>query len=425
MTTLADIKAKFNTYFVIKDERILDMILAGIVGNLLIDRDPLWLFVVAPSSGGKSTLVAPIVSIPSVHFADDLTEKTFLSGFKVKSKEMSLLKIIGSGILAFSDFTTILAKNPMSRNEILGQLRVIYDGVMVRHTGTGKIEWRGKMGVLAMCTPDIYGLLESVRSAGERFIFYWLEQPTDDEIVDKQQTVSISSKEITAEMKEMYADYYHDISAWTEVNGIPDLSMTKEQRQSAREAAKFCVNGKTTVSTDFRSGKPDAIPNKAGVGRDAKMFDTILHTLQLMNCYEHDDATLPVQDWMIGVVEKCAYSSINRERRKILEILVENGREMTASEIGAREGLGLERDSVEKYLIPLHSVGMVRKNAVTSRVMWQVRDEEVIDFVSRVSKMVDDPAIAQALQVREEQSSEDLMALFDEEVKESAGEAMG
>lgn len=415
MTTLADIKEKFSEYFVIKDDHIINMVLASIVGNLLVDRDPLWVFIVAPSSGGKSTLLAPIVSIPSVHFVDDLTEKTLLSGFKIKGKEMSLLKIIGSGILAFSDFTTILAKNPMSRAEILGQLRVVYDGVMIKQTGTGKIEWRGKMGVTAACTPDIYGLLESVRSAGERFIFYWLEQPTDDEIVDKQQTVNISSKEITAIMKEMYADYYEDIGAWVEKNGVPELSMTPAQRTSARNAAKFCVNGKTTVRTDFRSGKPDAIPNKAGVGRDAKMFDTVLQTLQLMNCYEHNDPTLPVEDWMITVIEKCAYSSINRERRKILEILVEEGRELSASEIGSREGLGMEKDSVEKYLIPLHSVGMISKNAASNRVMWSVRDNEVIDFVSRVSKVVIDNAVAQALDIDREMSSEDLMAEFEKE----------
>jgi len=416
---MAEIKAEFEKYIVLKDKHVIEMVLASIVGNLLIDRDPLWLFIVAPSSGGKSTVVAPIVSIPLVHFVDDLTEKTFLSGYKVKGREMSLLKIIGSGILAFSDFTSILAKNPMSRGEILGQLRLVYDGIFIKRTGTGSIEWRGKMGVIAACTPDIYSLLESSRSAGERFIFYWMEQPTDDEIVDKQQQLKISSKEITSIMKEMYQEYYQGVSSWIDKNDIPELKMTDEQRQKVRRAAIFCVNGKTTVRTDFKTGKPDAIPNKAGVGRDAKMFDTVLHTLQIMNCYEHDDSMLGVEDWMVDVVEKCAYSSINRERRKIMEILAAHDSPMSASDIGACEGLGMEKDSVEKYLQPLHSVGLVKKKMINNRFQWFVADEETRDFVEKVSGMVADQTPAAGLE-DDSTEEEDELDLLEEFYRESA-----
>lgn len=410
---LVDLKTAFARYFVIKDERILEVIMASVLGNLLVNRDPLWVFIVAPSSGGKSTLLAPIVSIPSIHFVDDLTEKTLLSGFKIKGKEMSLLKVIGSGILAFSDFTSILAKNPMSRNEILGQLRLVYDGIFTKQTGTGKIEWRGKMGVTAACTPDIYGLLESVRSAGERFIFYWLEQPTDDEIINKQQEVQMSSKEITAEMKDMYLEYYNGVRAWVEENGIPELSMTPAQRATARFAAIMCVNGKTTVHTDFKSGKADSIPNKAGVGRDAKMFDTMLHTLQIMNCYENDNVGLPVQDWMLEVVEKCAYSSINRERRKILEILCTQEEALPAAEIGAFQGLGLEKESVEKYLIPLHSIGLIRKRAGSGKFRWYIEDVAVREFVNRVSEHLKETMVVSGIEAQEEEAPQgDLLEEF-------------
>lgn len=423
MIKIADIKKRFSEFLIIKDEHVIDMILASVIGNLLIDRDPLWLFVVAPSSGGKSTLAAPIASIPSVHFVDDLTPKTFLSGFKMRGKEMSLLKIIGSGVLAFSDFTSILGKDPMSKGEILSQMRLIYDGIFIKQTGTGKIEWRGKMGCVACCTPDIYTLLEAVRSAGERFIFYWLEQPTDDEIVDKQQQVNTSSKEITAIMKELYADYYEGITLWIEKNGTPELKMTDTQRTRARRAAILCVNGKTTVHTDFKSGNPDAIPNKAGVGRDAKMFDTVLHTLQVMECYEQGKK-VPVQDWMIEVVEKCAYSSINRERRKIMEILVEHGGEMSASEIGSKEGLGLVKDSVEKYLMPLHAVGLIKKRTQGNRFKWFIDDQNTIDFIKRISRIVVDNTPSAAIDVEEEPKTLlEQFAIQNEAIEEEYGTA--
>src|SRR3990167_10800689 len=127
MTKLKDILDEFSKYIVIKDPEILRMIFAAMVGNSIIDSDPIWLLIVAPSSGGKTTLLAPLVNIPHVHFCDDLSEKSLLSGFKGK-KETSLLKIIGSGHMVVSDLTSILLKNPVVKGEILSMLKLVYDG---------------------------------------------------------------------------------------------------------------------------------------------------------------------------------------------------------------------------------------------------------------------------------------------------------
>ena len=91
---LQDVKNEFEKYIVVKDKWILDVVLANMIGNLIIINDPVWTMIVAPSSGGKSTVIAPCVGVPSVYFVDDLTEKTLLSGFKVKGKETSFLKVI-------------------------------------------------------------------------------------------------------------------------------------------------------------------------------------------------------------------------------------------------------------------------------------------------------------------------------------------
>lgn len=384
----------------------MDMVFATLIGNFIMDaHDPLWTMIIGPSSGGKTTLIAPCCSLKTVHFIDDLTEKSLLSGYKVKGKEMSLLSQIGNGIMAFSDFTTILSKNPLSKGEILTQLKMVYDGKFTKHTGTGKISWEGKMGLIAASTPDIYSHLEAGRSMGERFLYYWLEQPTDEEVAQKQQDTQISSKDITNAMKHFYEEYYNGIAAFVREKGLPKFSLTDEQKRAVRDAAIFCVNGKATVHTDFKSGKVDQIPNKAGVGRDNKTFDTLLHTLQLMDAYESDNFLLPVSDERIRLIEKCAYSSINRERRKILEILVaQGGKAISASDIGAKKGLGMERDSVEKYLIPLHAVGMIRKK-VGNPHTWYIDDEATISFVNRVSPSVKEEEIVEASDVMEADSA--------------------
>ena len=401
---LSHIKTEWEKYLIIVDPNIVDMILATLVGNAIIQRDPVWLMVVAKSSGGKTTLLRPTSMVQSVHFIDDLTEKTLLSGYKIKGKETSLLRTIGNGVLAFSDFTSILAKNPVSRGEILGQFKLIFDGELKKATGTGSVEWKGKMGFLGAATPDIYFHLEQGRSMGERFTYYWMDQPTDEEIADKQNEVSISSVEIQNIMGPMYRDYFVELRDWVLKNGIPPLKLTPEQRSKIKEASIFCVNGKATVHTNFKSGKVDQIPNKAGVGRDNKAFDTLLHTFQVMDAFEHDDINWPLSDERIRLIQKCAYSSLNRERRKILEVLANETVSLTASEIGSREGLGLEKEGVELYLIPLHAVGIIKKQVTGNKFKWHIEDENVKNFIKEVSQTVKDVLPIDNDEVVEEES---------------------
>ncbi len=403
---LSSLQSEFEQYMVFKDKNALRVVFATMVGNLIIDRDPIWLMLVAPSSGGKSTLIAPLGGIPHVFLVDDLTEKTLLSGFKGK-KETSLLKIIGSGIMVFSDFTSILTKNPMSRGEILTQLKLVYDRKVTKYTGLGGSGWEGKMGVVAASTPDIYVYMEQGRSMGERFTYYWLEQPTNDEIVHKHEQVNKSSKTISGLMEASYQSYMQDIVTWSEKNKVPELLLTQEQMDAVRKAAIFCVHGKATIHTNFKTGRPDSIPNIAGVGRDIKIFNTMLHALLLMEAFEKETQTVAVDDSMIAIVEKCAYSSINRERRRIIEILVNSSNPLSSSKIGAMEGLGLEKEAVEMYLHPLHAVGLVTKKTGNPHTWW-VEDEWTRAFIKRVASGVQDLTHVEGIDLPlEEDESED------------------
>lgn len=386
---LVEIKQEWEKYIVLRDKYIIDVVMATLVGNLVVDNDPLWLLIAAPSSGGKTTIINPVLDVPSVFFIDDLTEKTMLSGYKIKGRDISLLKMIGSGIMVFSDFTSILSKNPIMRGEILSQLKLVYDGKLTKYTGTGGVLWQGKMGVIACSTPDVYSHLESGRSTGERFIYYWMDIPTDDEITLKQEQVSMSSKDMTDVMRGMYKEYFSAVKDFAERKGISDLNINDIQKDRLRKAAMFCVNGKTTIHTNFKNGKVDQIPNKASVGRDSKMFSTMLKSLQLMHAYETNDTKATVQDYMIDIVEKCAYSSINRERRAILEILAgANEKELTATQIGNLNGLGLEKEGVGMFLAPLFAVGLVKRNVSGSTHKWYMPLGWNRDFILKVSGSV-------------------------------------
>lgn len=383
---LEEIEKEIEKYFVIKDKYMLKVLMATLIGNIF-NMNPLWTIFVAPSSGGKSAIITLANKIPVTKFLDDLTEKTFLSGFKIKGKELSLLKAIGNGILVFSDFTTIITKNQQSKAEILTQLRMIYDGSFKKMTGTGETIWNGKMGLIAGCTPTIYDELEYAKAMGERFCYYEIVQPSAKEIFDKQLTYNNSDKQINNELSELFVKYFTAITTWIKANPIKELQLTDEQANRLWESANICVRGKATVHRDFKTQKIDKLPNISGPGRDNKMYMGYLYTLHVLRCYEFNDPNLPISYDDIEAVEKIAYSSLSRERRKVLEILTESSFPLKSSEIGILQGFGLEGDMVNPYLQTLHSVGLVNKITGNPH-KWHITDENIKQFINRISPLM-------------------------------------
>lgn len=383
---LQEIEKEIEKYFVIKDKYMLKVLMSTLIGNIF-NMNPLWTIFVAPSSGGKSAIITLANKIPVAKFLDDLTEKTFLSGFKIKGKEVSLLKAIGNGILVFSDFTTIITKNQQSKAEILTQLRMIYDGSFKKMTGTGETIWNGKMGLIAGCTPTIYDELEYAKAMGERFCYYEIVQPTAKEIFDKQITYNRSDKQINDELSELFIKYFSEITTWLRTHTIKQLELSQEQSDRLWESANICVRGKATVHRDFKSQKIDKLPNISGPGRDNKMYMGYLYTLHVIRCYEFDNPDLPISYEDIEAVEKIAYSSLSRERRKVLEILAETNIPLKASEIGVLQGFGLEGDMVNPYLQTLHAVGLINKITGNPH-KWYILEDNIRNFVNRISKLM-------------------------------------
>src|SRR3990167_420721 len=385
---IADAEKAFREYFVIADKFAVRLCFANFFGNsFLPHRDPIWMILLGKSSGGKSTFINPTLAFPNSVPLDDLTEKTLLSGFKAgsKGKDNSLLKQIGQGVMVISDLTPILSKNPQSAGEILSQLRMVHDGNFIKYTGTGKIEWHGKIGLLAASTHEIFYWLEKGRSMGERFSYYEIEPPTDEEVLAMHENSNHSAKEVADIMRGYYEKVWVGLREWVAVKGVTDLVLSAEQTTRINYAASFCVRGKATVHTAFKTGSPNQLPAQAGVGRDIKMFRGILQACQNIDQYEHDDVEYPLADYWIDMIEKMAYSSMNLERRMILEIMANAGGTLTASEIGAHKQLGFEKSSVEEYLTPLCAIGIVTKHPVQPAFKWSLTDKRAVEFVKRVA----------------------------------------
>lgn len=151
------------------DFEALRIIYAACAAHYLYATDPVWPMVIAPPSCGKTSIaVAPIMGLPSATLLGDLSPKTLLSGRR--GKQCSLLHRVGNGILVMKDFGTILSKREQDRNEVMGQLREVYDGELSKQGGDGfTAPWKGKITIVAAATQAIDRTWSFQHDLGERF----------------------------------------------------------------------------------------------------------------------------------------------------------------------------------------------------------------------------------------------------------------
>src|ERR1700691_6189263 len=166
------------------------IICSCVAAHRIVEHPPVWAMCVAPSGSLKTAILQSLDGLPTVHFIDEVTPNTFVSGriperkeeeeqrtqkLKEKPKPASLLHRIGKdGFLVAADFSTILSMDERSRAKILAQLRRIYDGHFSREFGTEENlverEWKGRLTFITGATPDIDSHYLVFRSLGERFV---------------------------------------------------------------------------------------------------------------------------------------------------------------------------------------------------------------------------------------------------------------
>lgn len=218
--TLKDVVAR---WLLIVDQGVVKLLLAAIIANR-IPSDPVWLFLLAPSGGGKTELMSALLKCPDYYPLSQLTPNTLLSGYKAKEKEASLLKRLGTGkTIGFKDFTSILDGNKDDFKEIMGQFRDLYDGQMIKVTGTGdEIVWKGKMGFIAGCTPILEQRISMVGAMGERFLNYKMKNPARVELRAKMRDNIGHEDEMRQELQDAFAGYLKGIVIPDELPVIPE-----------------------------------------------------------------------------------------------------------------------------------------------------------------------------------------------------------
>jgi len=404
---LHELKQEIQKYQYFEDTGIINIALASIIATRLQLKSPVWLIIIGASSGGKSQILRPlsITDKKFMHRLDDLTENTFLSG--MAGNDTSLLNRIGElGMLVISDMTVLFSKNSESRNAILSQFRMIFDGEMIKYVGTKKdpLHWHGSLGVLAGSTPSIYTHFEEVADMGERFIYYRMK----DYSAEKATMLALNSKKHGHDLDEaisnLYSQYIKEVITNTPNKNIEISDSVKER---IMRIAIFAEKVRTPVHTNWQ-GTIDKIPVAAMPMRVAKQLLGLAVSLSIMQKYETGTNDLSEED--MYSIEWCAYSLANEEKRTALKILAGVDYESSVSAQVIADNMGLQSTITLNILDNLHAVGVLNRSVVNGSLSFSIRHKDHYDIVQRMEGILTTKEYANRDVSQEESGLSDAMA---------------
>lgn len=255
-------------WLLLDDDHIVDVVLAVPVANSA-PGDPVWVIVVAASSGAKTELIRGLNRCPQVYALSSLTDRTFASGFGDPLQSSLLPKLKNGLTLTFKDFGSILSMRPDAKAEVLGQLREIYDGRYHKVFGTGReLDWEGRLGLLTASTPAIERHHGVIGELGERFLWYRLETPEDDReaIADVALEDSGQEKQMRDDIAQAFLDVIGDVNP----DEVAAVSCGTEMKELIATAANLATWLRTPVARDYRDKTIDYQPLPEGPARMAK-----------------------------------------------------------------------------------------------------------------------------------------------------------
>lgn len=401
--TLQELKQEIQKYQYFEDTSIIDIALASIIATRLKLGDPIWLVVIGASSGGKSQILRPLSLTDEkfLHRVDDLTENTFLSGMKVgKGKvDNSLLLRIGSlGMIVLSDLTVLFSKSGETRNAILSQFRMIYDGEMVKHSGSSdkSIKWKGSLGVLAGSTPSIYTHFEEVADMGERFIYYRMKDYSAEKATEIAMSRKMYGKELDNKLAELYGDYIKEIVTGYGVGG-EEIVLPKEVLDRILQISVFAEKIRTVAHTNFYK-EIDRIPVSAMPMRVALQLISIAKGLYIMRGGALGKRDMEIIDW-------CGYSLANEEKRACLKALAGVGVEDSMTTQNIADKIGLSTTITGIILQNLSATGILGRKGIDKSLNWYFKENVSWEIVRRVEKIQDTEASV-AREITDEESKQ-------------------
>jgi hypothetical protein len=348
--TLRDVHAAFARWLELPPIELgpphesIDVALAVITANRM-EGDPLWMFLVAPPSGGKTEVLRALDDVPDVYPLSSLTAQTFASGFERKGTEASLLPKIDGKTLTMKDFGTVLSMYREKKAEILAQLREIYDGSFAKEFGNGKqFRWAGKVGFLAGVTPIIDREFSLNQVLGERFLLLRVKSANPRALARRAMAQRQREGDQRRVLRQIVAEFLPTVN-------LRPPPMSDAIKEAVASLAEFTALARSQVMFDAR-GEIDYIPAPEGPGRLAKQLCLLAEALAAIRGGEH----VAIDDYL--TVTQVAQDTLPAQRRTMMEVLLGSERAaLTTTDVAT--ATRYPTNTARRYLQELAAIRLV------------------------------------------------------------------
>lgn len=331
--------------------------LAVVASMSLANRDNCLVLVFEGVAGsGKSTvcrmLSAAAKAAGSVVIrVDDFTPKSFVSHAANRNekrlKEIDLLPRVQSKVMVTKELSPFFSNDEKTLRQMFGVLTSVLDGNGLE-TNSGTHGRRGYTGDyifnwIGATTPVPPRTHELMSQLGNRILFCEVSRMNDSE----EELVQYAMDNGTASDIDVYgAETTALIAAHFEKYPVGSfdpgaIEFPRELMLQTVRLARLIAEGRVLIGKDHVSGEPEA-----GMVEAPQRVIFLLKTLILGHALINDRLTVTPAD--LEIAKHVALSSIPTPRKHVLRAVLDNGLEITSSELQSR--LNVSRPTALKYM---------------------------------------------------------------------------
>jgi hypothetical protein len=209
------------------------------------DGPPVWTMVIGKAGSGKSELLGSLEGFPATVMVSKLTPNALASGYGDGSS--SLLHVLAQNkVMVIKDMSTITELPAESKAQIFSDLRDAFDGSFVKVTGSGRIEFKGKFGIIAGATEAVERSRIHESSLGERFLYLRVRMDKKHEkLIQTRSGHNVNRySQMRKELSEASATFLKSVKL-----GV-NTKITERLRDDIYMAARVLVRARSAVTRD-------------------------------------------------------------------------------------------------------------------------------------------------------------------------------
>jgi hypothetical protein len=370
------------------DPSLLYVTLGTMAGNM-IEGIPIWTMLIGQSGSGKTKMLKSLLKLPRVVAVGSMKgEASFLSGTsrREKAKDATggvLNKLGDNGCIAYMDFTTLISKGENVVNEILGALRELFDETYQREVGTegGRtIEHKGRVNLIAGCTPAIDRAAEVNGEMGQRTLYYRLPKTSGYQ----ESSSALRSKNIkqdTEDMQDMVASMFYALDLTMEkVSVRREMNVTEVDRVVSLAMVGCTLRG--TIPRHWKNREVDDVAAVEVASRYSQQLGQLFLGMEALGLDEPDC-------W--EVLEKIILDGMPQIRRAALQAVIDgkaNGG-MRVSTAAVSRVVKVSESAASRTLEDLYILGVVeRMTAVSGESGKKLESWKLTDWAEERFKKV-------------------------------------